>query len=52
METEYSFRVAAVNCFGIGEFSDETIISTGIPYTAPSMKSAPIVSSVKNRVLL
>lgn len=46
MDTEYLFRVAATNTFGVGEFSRECEIETGIPYTAPRMHSAPKVTDV------
>ncbi|KAI1719915.1 immunoglobulin i-set domain-containing protein [Ditylenchus destructor] len=49
METEYVFHVAAINRFGVGEFSRDAEISTGIPYTAPSMKSAPTIVSTRDR---
>ncbi|KAI6227724.1 hypothetical protein M3Y99_01223100 [Aphelenchoides fujianensis] len=44
METNYQFRVAAFNRFGIGEYSDTVVVSTGIPFVAPSMYTSPIVS--------
>lgn len=50
METEYVFRVAAVNRFGVGEFSRPAEITTGIPYTAPSMRSAPEIHFTRDRV--
>uniref|UniRef100_A0A915ER06 Titin n=1 Tax=Ditylenchus dipsaci TaxID=166011 RepID=A0A915ER06_9BILA len=49
MVTEYVFHVAALNRFGVGEFSREAEICTGIPYTAPSMKSAPVICSTRDR---
>uniref|UniRef100_A0A1I7SFQ9 Ig-like domain-containing protein n=1 Tax=Bursaphelenchus xylophilus TaxID=6326 RepID=A0A1I7SFQ9_BURXY len=43
METEYLIRVAAVNKFGVGDFSEPVGITTGIPYTAPVPTSPPEV---------
>jgi hypothetical protein len=42
----YKFRVAAVNTFGVGEFSRECQSETGIPFTKPAMRSAPNVTHV------
>ncbi|KAI3422567.1 hypothetical protein GPALN_013067 [Globodera pallida] len=47
----YVFRVAAVNRFGVGEFSKWASITTGTPFTAPVMRSSPRVSHVYERSL-
>lgn len=52
-ETTYVFRVAAINRFGVGEFSDSLVeVSTGIPYVAPAMSEPPSVSQISDKVCL
>lgn len=48
-ETAYLFRVAAMNKFGVGKFSDEVEMKTGVPFTAPTMDNAPKVVKVEGK---
>lgn len=49
METTYVFRVAAINRFGVGEFSDTMEVSIGLPYTAPVMTTPPVISQISDK---
>uniref|UniRef100_A0A914N1I4 Uncharacterized protein n=1 Tax=Meloidogyne incognita TaxID=6306 RepID=A0A914N1I4_MELIC len=48
-DTDYVFRVAATNRFGVGEFSKLAQITTGTPFSAPVMHSAPRISHTYER---
>lgn len=50
MDTKYVFRVAAINRFGIGEYSDEAMITTKIPFTAPILETIPRISALQKKV--
>ena len=50
MDTTYEIRVAAFNRFGIGDFSDTVCVTTGVPYVAPSIFTAPTVTLVNDQV--
>uniref|UniRef100_A0A1I8BVF3 Ig-like domain-containing protein n=1 Tax=Meloidogyne hapla TaxID=6305 RepID=A0A1I8BVF3_MELHA len=48
-DTDYVFRVAATNRFGVGEFSKLAQIITGTPFSAPIIHSAPRISHTYER---
>ena len=46
MDTEYIVRVAAINKYGTGEFTESEPIQTGTPYNKPTVTEAPLVVDI------